>query len=143
MQLSCNYNSFILLLQLCSINFMGVVRNTKAIEELTSLFLDDEKALSVVEIVNILSSKMNKTTVYRALKRLEDDELIHSFMDRDGLKCYAKNRNSNKKEVHPHFHCKSCGTSICVPFEFEIPKYQNHKIESAQILLYGECNKCL
>ena len=36
---------------------MGVVRNTKAIEELTSLFLDDEKALSVVEIVNILSSK--------------------------------------------------------------------------------------
>ena len=69
---------------------MGVVRNTKAIEELTSLFLDDEKALSVVEIVNILSSKMNKTTVYRALKRLEDDEVIHSFMDRDGLKCYAK-----------------------------------------------------
>jgi Fur family ferric uptake transcriptional regulator len=122
---------------------MGVVRNTKAIEELTSLFLDDEKALSVVEIVNKLSSKMNKTTVYRALKRLEDDEVIHSFIDRDGLKCYAKNRNSNKKEVHPHFHCKSCGTSICVPFEYEIPKYQSHKIESAQVLLYGKCDKCL
>ncbi len=143
MQLSCNYNSFILLLQLCSINFMGVVRNTKAIEELTSLFLDDEKALSVVEIVNILSSKMNKSTVYRALKRLEDDEIIHAFIDGDGLKCYAKNRNSNKKEVHPHFHCKTCGTSICVPYEYEIPSYQNHKIDYAQILLFGECNKCL
>ena len=122
---------------------MGVVRNTKAIEELTSLFLDDEKALSVVEIVNILSSKMNKSTVYRALKRLEDDEIIHAFIDGDGLKCYAKNRNSNKKEVHPHFHCKTCGTSICVPYEYEIPSYQNHKIDSAQILLFGECNKCL
>ena len=122
---------------------MGVIRNTKAIEELASLFLEDEKALSVIEIVSKFSSKMNKSTVYRALKRLEDDEIIHAFIDGDGLKCYAKNRNSNKKEVHPHFHCKSCGTSICVPYEYEIPSYQNHKIDSAQILLFGECNKCL
>jgi len=122
---------------------MGVIRNTKAIEELTSLFLEDEKALSVIEIVSKFSSKMNKSTVYRALKRLEDDEIIHAFIDGDGLKCYAKNRNSNKKEVHPHFHCKTCGTSICVPYEYEIPSYQNHKIDSAQILLFGECNKCL
>ena len=112
---------------------MGVIRNTKAIEELTSLFLEDEKALSVIEIVSKFSSKMNKSTVYRALKRLEDDEIIHAFIDGDGLKCYAKNRNSNKKEVHPHFHCKTCGTSICVPYEYEIPSYQNHKIDSAQI----------
>ena len=122
---------------------MGVIRNTKAIEELASLFLEDEKALSVIEIVSKFSSKMNKSTVYRALKRLEDDEIIHAFIDGDGLKCYAKNRNSNKKEVHPHFHCKTCGTSICVPYEYEIPSYQNHKIDSAQILLFGECNKCL
>ena len=122
---------------------MGVIRNTKAIEELTSLFLEDEKALSVIEIVSKFSSKMNKSTVYRALKRLEDDEIIHAFIDGDGLKCYAKNRSSNKKEVHPHFHCKTCGTSICVPYEYEIPSYQNHKIDSAQILLFGECNKCL
>jgi len=121
---------------------MGVIRNTKAIEELTSLFLEDEKALSVIEIVSKFSSKMNKSTVYRALKRLEDDKIIHAFIDGDGLKCYAKNRNSNKKEVHPHFHCKTCGTSICVPYEYEIPSYQNHKIDSAQILLFGECNKC-
>ena len=33
---------------------------------------------------------MNKSTVYRALKRLEDDEIIHAFIDGDGLKCYAK-----------------------------------------------------
>lgn len=122
---------------------MGVIRNTKAIEELTSLFLEDEKALSVIEIVSKFSSKMNKSTVYRALKRLEDDEIIHAFIDGDGLKCYAKNRSSNKKEVHPHFHCKTCGTSICVPYEYEIPSYQNHKIDSAQILLFGECNTCL
>ena len=32
-------------------------------------------------------------------------------MDRDGLKCYAK-IEIQIKEVHPHFHCKSCGTSI-------------------------------
>ena len=105
--------------------------------------MEDEKALSVIEIVSKFSSKMNKSTVYRALKRLEDDEIIHAFIDGDGLKCYAKNRNSNKKEVHPHFHCKTCGTSICVPYEYEIPSYQNHKIDSAQILLFGECNKCL
>ena len=36
---------------------MGVIRNTKAIEELTSLFLEDEKALSVIEIVSILALK--------------------------------------------------------------------------------------
>ena len=50
---------------------MSISRNTKTVKLLLELFDKENNALSVVDLVSILSQEMNKTTVYRILQRLE------------------------------------------------------------------------
>ena len=69
---------------------MSISRNTKTVKLLLKLFDKENNALSIVDLVSILSQKMNKTTVYRILQRLEEAGILHSFIDKDGLKRYAK-----------------------------------------------------
>ena len=69
---------------------MKISRKTKTLKIVLDLFDKRDNAYSVVELVSIFSKKMNKTTVYRILDRLEDSGLLHSFLDKDGLKRYAK-----------------------------------------------------
>ena len=45
------------------------------------LFENTSNALSVVELTDTFSKKMNKTTVYRILDRLEEAGELHSFTD--------------------------------------------------------------
>ena len=55
------------------------------------LFDKSNNAISVVDLISTFNNKMNKTTVYRILNRLEESGILHSFSDKDGLKRYAKN----------------------------------------------------
>ena len=90
---------------------------------------------------------MDKTTVYRILERLEDSDMLHSFIDNDGLKRYAKGdihiSSSNHINVHPHFLCEECGTSSCLPIEITIPNIPNYTIKSSEHLLIGQCKDCI
>ena len=63
---------------------MSISRNTKTVKLLLKLFDKENNALSVVDLVSILSQEMNKTTVYRILQRLEDAGILHSFVDKYG-----------------------------------------------------------
>ena len=65
---------------------MKISRKTKTLKIVLDLFEKQDNAYSVVELVSIFSKKMNKTTVYRILERLEDSGLLHSFLDKNGLK---------------------------------------------------------
>ena len=110
------------------------------------LFDKRDNAYSVVELVSIFSNKMNKTTVYRILDRLEDSGLLHSFLDKNGLKRYAKeNSIINKSRIntdHPHFVCDDCGISTCLPLEVNIPAIPNFKINNSEHLYTGQCHDC-
>ncbi|MEM7552256.1 MAG: transcriptional repressor [Bacteroidota bacterium] len=124
---------------------MGVVRKTKSVEALLSVFEQSQNAISVVDLVERLKEDMNKTTVYRILDRFEKDGIVHSFLGKDGLKWYAKCRSCSSKnhiDAHPHFQCKKCGKVECLQTDFSIPSISNHKIESAQLLLIGQCEEC-
>jgi len=125
---------------------MGVSRVTKSVEEVTSVFANSENALSVVQLVKQLSEKMNKTTVYRILDRLEDEGDLHSFIGKDGLKWYAKCNgcsSTHHTDLHPHFQCSVCGKSECLEVEVSIPAIPKRKIDSAELLLIGRCEECL
>ena len=98
------------------------MRKTKQLKLLLNEFNQKEDAISIVELVNKFSDKMNKTTVYRILDRFEKEGILHWFIDNDGLKRYAKNKKkSNTKEVHPHFLCEDCGTTSCIPINIKRP----------------------
>ncbi|AUP81285.1 Fur family transcriptional regulator [Flavivirga eckloniae] len=124
---------------------MGIIRKTKAVATVLQIFEEKNEAKSVVHLIELVKDKMNKTTVYRILDRLEQDGTIHSFNGKDGLKWYAKSEGcsaSYHSDMHPHFQCTTCDKVECLPFEIKIPSIKNHKVDSTDILLIGQCEVC-
>lgn len=125
---------------------MGVIRRTKSVISLLELFEQTNEALSATDLVERLNYKMNKTTVYRILERLEDEGVLHAFKGRDGLQWYAMCKGctaSHHADLHPHFQCKQCGKTECLDVELSLPSVLNHKIDSAEVLLIGHCEDCM
>lgn len=126
---------------------MGVVRKTKSVKALLSAFTEQEVALSTVALVEQFHDHMNRSTVYRILERLEDEGILHSFTGRDGLTWYAlgsDNRCSDEAnlDTHPHFQCRDCGKTECLPMSVTIPDVSKHNVESVSLLLVGQCSDC-
>ena len=127
---------------------MGIVRKTKSVKVLLEEISQNKTAISTKELVERLHLKMNKSTVYRILERLEDDDILHSFSGQDGLTWYAINDNnassqSHQLTTHPHFQCSDCGKTECLPMSFAIPEVSEHEIESVSLLLVGKCADCV
>ena len=124
---------------------MNIFKKTKSVTLILNSF-NEKEALSIIELVDKFANKMNKTTVYRILERLEEANILHSFVDQNGLKRYAKNNknldSSNANSNHSHFLCEDCGISICVPIEMNLPKISNFTVKNSEHLLMGHCNNC-
>ena len=71
---------------------MNIFKKTKSVNLILESF-NEKEALSIIELVDKFTNKMNKTTVYRILERLEQANILHSFVDQNGLKRYAKNKS--------------------------------------------------
>lgn len=146
MQLSCKCKYFIcyynrVVLNLC----MGIIRKTKSIEILLEEFQKSSGAISTVELIKRLGTKMNKTTIYRVLDNLEDDGVLHSFLGGKGIKWYAKCNGCTKSEhidIHPHFQCLNCGKVDCLSVDITIPRIPNREVTVSQVLIQGECEIC-
>lgn len=124
---------------------MGIIRKTKSVEALLNEFEKSSGAISVIELIKRLSSKFNKTTVYRVLDRLEDDGILHSFLGTSGIKWYAKCNGCSKSkhtDVHPHFQCISCGKVDCLDSIVTIPELPKREIVTSQVLIQGKCEAC-
>ena len=52
---------------------MGIIRKTQASKLILNEFKKDSNAISAIELIKRLKSKINKTTVYRLLDKLADD----------------------------------------------------------------------
>jgi len=124
---------------------MGVIRKTQSVSILLAEFRNSGEAISAIELIKRLELKINKTTVYRVLEKLEDDCVLHSFLDKTGIKWYAKCngcKDSNHFDAHPHFQCLSCGKVDCVEIDVHIPQIPNRQVEVSQVLIQGTCEEC-
>ena len=94
-------------MQLCRNKFiMGILRKTKSIKLILGEFTNETIAISVTDLINKLYLKINKSTVYRILEKLEDDNILYSFIAANGSKYYAKCRcrsKENTNHIYPHF----------------------------------------
>ncbi len=125
---------------------MGIVRKTKSVATVIEIFQQNKVALSAVELVTLLKTNMNKTTVYRILERLESEGVLHSFTDNDGLKWYASCVDCSEhhhQDAHPHFRCKKCNKVACLHIQITIPSTKMLQIENSEIFLIGTCESCL
>lgn len=124
---------------------MGIIRKTKSVDVLLNEFKNDSGAISVIELIKRLNSKLNKTTVYRVLDKLEDDGVLHSFLGNTGLKWYAKCHGCSKSkhtDVHPHFQCLDCGKVDCLDVIVTIPELLKREVVASQVLIQGKCEVC-
>ena len=124
---------------------MGIIRKTKSVKTVLGVLEQTDGATSVVKLVKQLQQEMNKTTVYRILERLEESGILHSFMDKDGLRWYATCSNcsaGHHADTHPHFQCVECGKIECLKFEVQVPSLPNHKVQTTDFLLTGQCEDC-
>lgn len=125
---------------------MSVKRKTKSLGLILSIFENSTEAISVVDLITKFKGDMNKTTVYRILERLESEGAIHSFLGANGLTWYAKCQQCNAhhhNDIHPHFQCEDCGKVECLEINIPIPTVDNKIIQSANVLLKGQCADCI
>ncbi|TAM60423.1 transcriptional repressor [bacterium] len=111
------------------------------------LIRNDHQHLTVADVytrARAANPKIGYTTVYRALQRLTDLELIRAFPSVDG-KYTIYDRETRE---HGHFACERCGTLIdldfTLPEEFWRPFELEHGVEvhSPALLLKGLCANC-
>lgn len=124
---------------------MKKVSKTRSVIMMLNKFEGSNEAISVVSLAEELGDEMNRTTVYRILKRLEDNGTLHSFIGKDGVKWYAKSKKDSSGymcKTHPHFQCKDCGKTECVTVDVEIPQIPEYRIDSVSLLYVGSCGKC-
>jgi len=125
---------------------METIRKTKSVKAVIEIFSEKGEALAAIDLVDRLQKEMNKTTVYRILDRLEEIGILHTFKGKDGFRWYAmRNVDSSNThlESHAHFQCFDCGKTICLNQELFIPTIPYHKVQSAEVLLTGQCKDCL
>jgi len=125
---------------------MGIIRKTKSVALLLNEFEKNSSAISTVELIKRLSLKLNKTTIYRVLEKLEDDGILHSFIGKNGIRWYAKCNGCSIDghiDGHPHFQCLVCHKVDCLSVNIYIPKIPKRTVEGSQILIQGRCEVCL
>lgn len=125
---------------------MAIQRQTTSVKAIWKHFESTLDAQSVVDLVKTFEDRMNKTTVYRILDRFEQEGKLHSFTGKDGLTWYAKCQECSSGhhiDLHPHFQCKECGRVDCLSVSIQVPQVENRTIDQAQVLLLGQCEKCL
>ena len=124
---------------------MGIKRKTQSVKVLLSEFERNSSAIPVTKLIKRFYLQINKTTIYRVLDKLEDDRVLHSFLDKNGIKCYAKSNYctcDNHLDGHPHFQCIKCGRVDCLLIDLPIPKIKNREITISKTLIQGKCDLC-
>ncbi|MCI5583279.1 MAG: transcriptional repressor [Anaeroplasma sp.] len=115
---------------------------------LIDLFKDnEEKVFKASNLIETLKDKMNKATIYRQLKQLEDEKIIRkSYNDEDNSYEYQYSSYCNN---HLHLKCKLCGKIIHLKcndantFISHVLSIHGFSIDSYSTSILGICKECL
>ncbi|MCR5740969.1 MAG: transcriptional repressor [Gammaproteobacteria bacterium] len=121
--------------------------NTESRKKILSLFNNDKsKSYTSVDLVNYFKGSIDKSTIYRNLKYLEDEMVIHKILN-ENTKLYEYTLND---DCHNHFHlkCIRCGKIVHLHCD-DASKFISHINEEHDFLiseymttLYGLCKEC-
>tara|TARA_Y100000996_G_scaffold409518_1_gene390298 strand:- start:1238 stop:1630 length:393 start_codon:yes stop_codon:yes gene_type:complete len=128
---------------------MGILRKTPFLNVLLKEFENNLNAISAVELIRRLNNKMNKTTIYRILDKLEDDGILHCFYGNKGLRWYVKcdgccqnDPESDEVNLRPHFQCLKCGKINRLVMDIKIPGIDKKRIKASHLMIQGKCELC-
>lgn len=106
-------------------------------------------AESILEAFNNKCQKINITTIYRNLDKLEKEKIIHKFPASDSHKAlYQITRHDLNNEDHLHLQCSQCGKIIHLDCEYmknfiqHIKDYHEFDLTCDKSILFGLCQEC-
>lgn len=108
--------------------------------------VDSKKALSLADL-ELKFEKVERSTIYRALKTFQDNFVVHPVDDGTGSVKYAvcdDDCTCNLHDLHVHFLCSRCGRTRCMK-ELPVPQLKlpdGYTYESAQFVIHGVCPRC-
>lgn len=103
--------------------------------------LKTEHLLSVAEILTLLAKngkKYNKTSVYRALDQLLEEDLVCRYYFNEAQASYEL-----REEHHTHLLCNKCGRVDSVECDYAQPAMaKGFAIDHHHLTLIGVCGEC-
>lgn len=123
------------------------VRKTDIREQVLTVFLNNDQALSNHDIEYSLSTDIDRITLYRTLNTFVEHGIIHRI-ENASEPYYALCRDCeyhDHDDNHVHFQCTQCDKIECFDqhqkLNFEIPA--GYQLEKMNILLKGICLDCV
>ncbi|MCD5385228.1 transcriptional repressor [Candidatus Gracilibacteria bacterium] len=118
-------------------------KNMNNKQKILEIIISKSCPISVKDILNIIGTDINKTTVYRNIEKLLNTGIILEDFGKNGEKIY-----SLKQTHHHHFICDICEKkeNIGCFINFEIEDLENKfgfKVKNHSFVLNGICKKCL
>jgi Fur family ferric uptake transcriptional regulator len=107
---------------------------------------DSGKTLSLADLEQRFE-KVERSTIFRALKSFEDNFIVHTVNDGSGSVKYAvcdEDCTCNINDLHVHFFCTRCGRTRCMK-ELPIPDVKlpdGYTYENTQFIINGVCPHC-
>lgn len=118
---------------------------TKARKLIISLLTENSgERMSIENIIQCMGDTApGKSTVYRQVKALCDEGLIHRFLTEDGGALYQLAGKSCCSE-HLHMKCLGCGLLLHLDesAQTELCRSTGFVIDDGLSMLYGKCAKC-
>lgn len=89
-----------------------------------------------------------RATLYRTLQTFEQHGIVHHIDDGTGITKYALCSSACSgqahHDMHVHFHCTACHSTICLP-NTQIPRVvlpDNYEARNFQLVIHGICASC-
>jgi len=122
------------------------LRNTEPRMAVLSALLRASRPMSQEQISAKLSPYgPNKVTIYRTLETLVKTGVVHKAFLEERVVHYELSDRCTEKQCHPHFTCRRCGETRCMP-EVTLPMAKSplkgFKITHQQVRLEGFCPEC-
>lgn len=124
------------------------VKATANRELVLEVFLVNSHALSLADMENLLPWS-DRASLFRTLKTFEKNGIIHQIKDGSNSSKYAICQDSCDStyhlDVHPHFHCETCGKTICLDKqEIDIENLpEGARVHNYSLIINGLCASCI
>ncbi len=113
------------------------------------VFFSSDRAVTYFEILEFTAKTVDRVTVYRTLKSLEDIGLIHRIIGASDIPSYALSIGAGSAQKvgfkqHLHFCCRKCHGVFCLN-NHAMPSIilpELYKVHSMDLIITGLCRTC-
>lgn len=124
------------------------LRKTAIRRQVLEQFLSVEhRAISQPDLQSALPDA-DYVTLYRVLSSFAEKGIIHQIVDSSQATkyalCHSECAEHDHHDDHAHFHCQSCGKTICLDgtVESKVRLPQGFSVRQTHLVLEGHCDHC-